>query len=57
MVIARSEFGFKIPNEKSHYSFGMGIHRIITAYSGTFLVDPTTADLVVGQIHSKYFAA
>lgn len=43
---ARSEFGFKVPYERSHYSFGMGINRITTAYSGTFLVDPTTADLV-----------
>ena len=43
---ARSEFGFRVPYEKSHYSFGTGIHRVITAYSGTFLVDPTTADLV-----------
>ena len=43
---ALSEFGFRIPYEKSHYSFGQGIHRVITAWDGTFLVDPKTADLV-----------
>jgi hypothetical protein len=41
-----SEFGFRVPYEKSHYSFGQGIHRVITAWDGTFWVDPKTADLV-----------
>jgi hypothetical protein len=41
-----SEFGFQVPYEKSHYYFGQGIHRLITAWDGTFLADPRTADLV-----------
>lgn len=43
---ALAEFGFEIPYEKSHYVFGQGIHRVTTAWDGTFLVDPKTADLV-----------
>ncbi|HTB10615.1 MAG TPA: hypothetical protein VK752_03545 [Bryobacteraceae bacterium] len=54
---ARSEFGFKVPYDRSHYSFGMGIHRIVTAYSGTFLVDPTTADLVRLEITTDQLPA
>ena len=30
------EFGFAVPFEKSHYFYGSGLHRVITAYSGTF---------------------
>lgn len=41
-----SEFGFRIPYEKSHYTFGQGIHRVTTAWDGKFFVDPKTADLV-----------
>jgi hypothetical protein len=41
-----SEFGFRVPYEKSHYYFGEGQHRVVTGYDGTFLVDPKTADLV-----------
>jgi hypothetical protein len=41
-----SEFGFQVPYEKSHYYFGEGIHRVTTAWDGTFLVDPNTASLV-----------
>lgn len=41
-----SEFGFQIPYEKSRYTFGQGIRRVTTAWDGTFLVDPKTADLV-----------
>ncbi len=41
-----SEFGFRVPREKSHYSFyGEGQQGLITGYSGTFLVDPKTGDL------------
>jgi hypothetical protein len=41
-----TEFGFRVPYEKSHYTFGQGIHRVTTAWDGTFWVDPKTADLV-----------
>jgi hypothetical protein len=43
---ALSEFGFQIPYEKSHYHYGQGIHQVTTAWEGTFLADPRTADLV-----------
>ncbi len=41
-----AEYGFHVPYEKSHYTFGQGIHRVTTAWQGTFFVDPKTADLV-----------
>jgi hypothetical protein len=41
-----SEFGFRVPYEKSHYFFGEGQHRVVTGYDGTFLIDPKIADLV-----------
>jgi hypothetical protein len=41
-----SEFAFRVPYERSHYSYGEGQDRVITGYDGTFLVDPKTADLV-----------
>ena len=41
-----SEFGFRVPYEKSHYFWGEGPHRVITGYDGTFLVDPKIAELV-----------
>jgi hypothetical protein len=43
---ALSEFGFSIPYDRSHYYFGHDIHRVITAWEGTFLVDLKTAGLV-----------
>ncbi len=43
---AVSEFGFKVPYEKSHYYYGEGPQRVISAYDGTFFVDPKTANLV-----------
>lgn len=52
-----SEFGFQIPYQKSHYFYGQGIHRVITAYNGTFLVDPKTADLVRLDITSSQLPA
>lgn len=39
------EFGFEIPREKSNYVFGNWRDHVTTAYGGTFLVDPKTADL------------
>ncbi len=41
-----AEFGFRVSYENSRYSFGNGQHRVITGYDGTFLIDPTTTDLV-----------
>jgi hypothetical protein len=52
-----SEFGFQIPYEKSHYTFGQGIHRVTTAWDGTFLVDRTTADLVRLEVSTSQLAA
>jgi len=43
-----SEFGFRVPLEKSNYVYRFGNKRteVLTAYDGTFLVDPKTVDLV-----------
>jgi len=41
-----SEFGFRVPFERSHYYYGEGAHRVTTGYGGTFRVDSKTADLV-----------
>jgi hypothetical protein len=41
-----SEFGYRVPYEKSHYRYGLLQHSAITGYDGTFLVDTKTADLV-----------
>jgi hypothetical protein len=43
---AVSEFGFRVPLERSHFLYGREPHRVITAYDGTFGVDPKGADLV-----------
>ena len=40
------EFGFRVPAEKSEYTFGNRVHDVITGYKGTFDVDPSTYDLV-----------
>jgi hypothetical protein len=43
-----SEYGFRVPLEKSNYVFRFGNERteVLTAYDGTFLADPKTLDLV-----------
>jgi hypothetical protein len=41
-----AKFGFRVPAEKSHYSFSHRRERTLIAYEGTLLVDPKTADLV-----------
>lgn len=43
-----SEFGFRVPEEKSHYLyvFGKANQEARVAYGGTLLVDPETSDLV-----------
>jgi hypothetical protein len=43
-----AEFGFRVPLERSHYSYILngGEQQMTLAYSGTFLVDPETSDLV-----------
>jgi hypothetical protein len=41
-----AEFGFRVPHEKSHYLYGSGQYRLVTAYDGTFQVDPKSGDLV-----------
>ena len=40
------EFEFRVPFEKSHYSFSNRKERTRIAYHGTFLVDPKKVDLV-----------
>jgi hypothetical protein len=40
------EFGYRVPLEKSNYTFGNRGQHVITGYDGTFLVDPKTLDLV-----------
>ncbi len=43
-----SEFGFRVPQENSHYSYILngGEQQVTIAYGGTFFVDPETSDLV-----------
>jgi len=41
-----SEFGFRVPLEKSHYLFVGSNARVTTAYEGEIFVDPETSDLV-----------
>ena len=40
------EFAYRVPLEKSNYTFGNRGQHVITGYDGTFLVDPKTLDLV-----------
>jgi len=48
-----SEFGFQVPYERSHYSYGQGAHQVMTGYSGSFLVDPKTANLVRLEVRTS----
>jgi len=41
-----ASYEYHVPLEKSRYVFGPTGHQALTAYGGTFLVDPKTADLV-----------
>jgi hypothetical protein len=41
-----AEFGFQVAKDRSRYYFGEGKHPAIVGYSGTFLADPKTAELV-----------
>ncbi len=43
---ALTEFGFRVPLEKSHYVFVGGDVRVTTAYEGEIFVDPQSGDLV-----------
>jgi hypothetical protein len=47
-----AEFGYRVPLEKSTYVFGNGDSQVKTAYSGTFLADPKTFDLVRLVVHT-----
>ena len=40
------QFQFQVPLERSHYSLGSALARGLTAYEGSFLVDPATFDLI-----------
>ncbi len=40
------ELAYQVPQKASQYSFGYRTGRLLTGYSGTFLVDPKSADLV-----------
>jgi hypothetical protein len=46
------EFTFEAPLERSHYTFTQRF-RVITAYAGSFLVDPKSSDLVRLTIRTK----
>jgi hypothetical protein len=50
-----SEYGFRVPLEKSNYVFRFGNERteVLTAYDGTFLADPKTLDLVHLTVHQS----
>lgn len=52
-----SEFGFRVPLEKSKYIIGNKLSHSIVPYDGTFLVDPKTFDLVRLAIHAGYLPA
>lgn len=55
-----SEFGFRIPEEKSDYLYLFGTARkqqATIAYHGTFLVDPNTAELVRLSIRTSQLPA
>jgi hypothetical protein len=41
-----TQFRFNVPLDHSHYWFGPPAKRVLTAYSGTFAIDPATSDLV-----------
>ena len=47
-----AQFAFRVSLQTSHYTFFSRI-RVITAYEGTFLVDPNTFDLVRLVIRTK----
>jgi hypothetical protein len=47
------EFEFRVPKEVSHYIYGGAGARVATAYYGTILVDPKTADLVRLEVHTE----
>jgi hypothetical protein len=51
------EFGFQVSRGKSTYVFGNGQSRIITAYGGTFLVDPVKSDLVRLEVRTTQLPA
>lgn len=51
-----AEFSFRVPLEKSEYVFIARNGRSLTAYEGTFLVDPKTFDLVRLVIHTTGLA-
>ena len=48
-----SEYGFRVPHEKSTYRFEGWHGPVITGYDGTFLVDPRTADLVQLEVRTS----
>lgn len=41
-----AQFGFDVPRERSNYVFGNRLEDSIVGYGGSFLADPSTADLV-----------
>jgi hypothetical protein len=51
------EFGFQVSRGKSTYIFGNGRARIVTAYGGTFLVDPVKSDLVRLEVRTSQLPA
>jgi hypothetical protein len=51
-----TNFSFQVPYEKSHYFYGQGQHRVVTGYTGTFLVDSKSADLVRLSVRTSQLA-
>ncbi len=47
-----AKFGFRVPRDVSGYSIGNTLTHDKVGYSGTFLVDPQTSDLVRLSIHA-----
>jgi hypothetical protein len=46
------EFSFTVPREESHYQVKAGTEWIITGYTGTFWVDPSSGELVRLAFHT-----
>jgi hypothetical protein len=51
-----AQFGFRVPYEKSHYTYGNGQYRMLTGYDGTFLVDTKSGDLVRLDVRTSRLA-
>jgi hypothetical protein len=48
-----ADFEFRVPVQSSHYIYTGAGNRVTTAYYGSILVDPQTADLVRLTVHTE----